>query len=410
MVSICSSWARTWVAVPSRFSDGSVSAEHRARVAEPLPAGGQHAQGRAADLAGHVARDRDAEHVQHAHDGQRGGQFGVQALELDPDRPVPLGVQGEQLGAEHARRRPVEQAGRHHDALLQEPLVETVRASHPGRSRPGRAARRDTRAAPGAERASRAPRASRASRLARHAEGGSPVPAARRFSRAPDARTTGGRAGTSQPRKRSSGVLLSRSVRPCWAAGASGPAGGRSPGEPKCRGRDGGPGPGSRSRPGAGPGSGSCPARGWVLQSPADLAADRRGVALQGRGPHVRLAGLEPGHGRLGGAHPGRDLGLGQPGRLPLRGQLADQRAAVHPPSGAGPSRGTRAAAAAPGHLAHRPLPARQQLIPPVSASRAPAPPGYRLFLAPPGRREQPHSRARTVRPVALIPATILDS
>src|SRR6201996_1398682 len=71
-----------------------------------------------------------------------------------------------------------------------------------------------------------------------------------------------------------------------------------------------------------------------AVQGPGDLGAEGGGVAFQGGGAHVGRAGLEPGHRRLGRAHPGGDLGLGQPGLLPALGQLLHQPAAVlrHPP------------------------------------------------------------------------------
>ena len=70
------------------------------RVAGPARAGRQHAQGRTADLAAHAAVHRDAQDVQDSHHGEGRGQFGAQVLQFQPDRLIPLGVQGEQLGRE----------------------------------------------------------------------------------------------------------------------------------------------------------------------------------------------------------------------------------------------------------------------------------------------------------------------
>ena len=80
-----------------------------------------------------------------------------------------------------------------------------------------------------------------------------------------------------------------------------------------------------------------CRHRAWSRQArallrpgpcqPGELAADRRCVPFQRRHPHVGVAGLQPGDRGLGRAHPRRHLGLGQPGRPALRGQVRDQPA-----------------------------------------------------------------------------------
>ena len=75
-----------------------------------------------------------------------------------------------------------------------------------------------------------------------------------------------------------------------------------------------------------GPGSGG---RGLSAELPGDVAADGGGVAFEGGGAGVRVAGLQPGDGRLRGAHAGGHLGLRQSGRLALGGQLADERATL---------------------------------------------------------------------------------
>jgi NAD(P)-dependent dehydrogenase (short-subunit alcohol dehydrogenase family) len=58
-----------------------------------------------------------------------------------------------------------------------------------------------------------------------------------------------------------------------------------------------------------------------------DERAEGGGVALEGGQPDVALAGLEPGHRRLGGPHPGRDLGLGEAELVAAGHQLLPQLA-----------------------------------------------------------------------------------
>jgi Lrp/AsnC family leucine-responsive transcriptional regulator len=104
--------------------DGLGHLEHRVRVGAAVGAGREHAERRAGDLAARPGVHGDADRVEDAHDGQRGGEAGGQVLQLEPDRVVPLGVQGEQLRGQARRRLVVEVAVRHHDAPLQQPLVE----------------------------------------------------------------------------------------------------------------------------------------------------------------------------------------------------------------------------------------------------------------------------------------------
>src|ERR1022692_5224970 len=74
---------------------------------------------------------RYAQDVQDAHDGEGGGQFRPQVLQLQADRLKPvasvdrLGVQGEQLSREPGGRVVVQHAGGQHDPLLQQSLVQS---------------------------------------------------------------------------------------------------------------------------------------------------------------------------------------------------------------------------------------------------------------------------------------------
>jgi len=98
--------------------------EHGVRVGTAVGAGREHPERRAGDLAACPGVHGNADRVEDAHDGQRGRKAGGQVLQLEPDRVIPLGVQGEQLGAQARRRLAAEVAVRHHDAPLQQPLVE----------------------------------------------------------------------------------------------------------------------------------------------------------------------------------------------------------------------------------------------------------------------------------------------
>jgi hypothetical protein len=59
-----------------------------------------------------------AQDIQDPHHGEGGGQFGAQVLQFQPDRRIPLGVQGEQLGREPRCRLVVQHARSQHDPLL----------------------------------------------------------------------------------------------------------------------------------------------------------------------------------------------------------------------------------------------------------------------------------------------------
>ena len=101
--------------------------EKRVRVGPAVAGGGEHGQPGAACAPARVGRHRDPEGVEDTDDGQRGRQVGIKVLQFKPDRPVALGVQGEQLGAEPGGRLAVQAAVRHHDALVQQPFVQPAR-------------------------------------------------------------------------------------------------------------------------------------------------------------------------------------------------------------------------------------------------------------------------------------------
>ena len=111
--------ARQFIPDPAELEPRLGQGEDGVRVAGPLRAGCEHAQGGTADLAANAPMDPNAQDIQDPHHGEGGGKFGAQVLQFQPDRLVPLGVQGEQLGREQ-RGGPVVQGARsQHDPLLQ---------------------------------------------------------------------------------------------------------------------------------------------------------------------------------------------------------------------------------------------------------------------------------------------------
>jgi hypothetical protein len=93
--------------------------ERRVGIGEPARARGEHAERGPAGPPARERLDLRPHHVEHSHEREDGAQFGLEVLQLQPDRAVPVGVKGEQLRGQPRRRRLVEDARGEHDALLE---------------------------------------------------------------------------------------------------------------------------------------------------------------------------------------------------------------------------------------------------------------------------------------------------